>query len=72
MRCEDREEFERLYMPVEDHDNVMVDIQQDLEQLIDELYDECQTVDKNIVHELITCLAEQLDVKIPRIETLKV
>ena len=61
------------YMSKTDHQLALGYIAGDIEQLVSELYDSCEAVDRDIVHELICDIYERLDMdEIPDIKKLKI
>lgn len=63
--------LDKEYIHINDHICKLGEIEGDLEQLIDELYDDCETIDSNIVHELIVDLCKKLDMPIPNKDNIK-
>ena len=60
------------YISKTDHQIALGDIAGDFEQLVHELYDSCENIDKNVVHELVCDIIDKLDMEeTPDIKTLK-
>lgn len=64
-------EADHEYIHINDHNMILSEIENDVEQLIDELYDECETVDRDVIHQLLLDITEKLDMKKPNKQTLK-
>ena len=63
---------DEILMLVDDHIDVIADIKHHMVQLIDELYDDCSSIDPDVVHHLILDLCQRLEIENPNIETLKI
>lgn len=64
-------EIDSEFIHINDHELKLSDIEMDLEQLVAVLYDDCNGIDRDIVHGLMCQLCEKLDMKIPQLHTLK-
>ena len=65
--------IENDFISKTDHELAIGYIADDFEQLMAELYDDCQNIDTCIVHELICDLCEKLNMtEIPDIKALKI
>ncbi len=59
------------YIHINDHEMKLGEIAGDVEQLIDEFYDDCLNIDRDVVHELLTDICKKLDMELPSKQNLK-
>lgn len=64
-------EADHEYIHINDHELELSDIEQDLIQLVDELYDDCENIDRDIVHNLMCDLCKKLHMEKPNLKKLK-
>ena len=60
------------YIHLNDHLLALSDIEADFEQLIAELYDECEQVDNDVVHSLVVDICKKLEMKAPDRDDLNI
>ena len=61
-----------ILMPIDEHVDAINDIKHFMNQLVAELYDDCSSVDPDVVHHLILDLCQRLEIENPNIDTLKI
>lgn len=59
------------YIHINDHIIALGEIESDVEQLIDELYDDCQGIDPDIIHSILVDICKKLEMKLPSRDTFK-
>lgn len=61
-----------ILMPIDDHIDAINDIKHHMIQLIEELYDNCSSIDPDVAHNLILDLCQRLEIENPNIDTFKI